>query len=170
MRRGRPDEVIREFVVADGIVELLRHESGMRDDRFFRVRKLRGSSYREGMHALRLTAAGVEVYRRLVPGTFVSKGQTLFRIDARDYVLALQRAQAELQSAESALSLERGQQQIAKREWQILGTKVLYFERKEDGGFRSASEYEELALTADDVNLAGAATVTLDEHLETLPA
>ena len=32
-----------EFVVADGIVELLRHESGMRDDRYFRVRKLRGS-------------------------------------------------------------------------------------------------------------------------------
>jgi circadian clock protein KaiC len=55
-----------EFVVADGIVELLRHESGMRDDRYFRVRKLRGSGYREGLHALRLTAGGVEIYRRLV--------------------------------------------------------------------------------------------------------
>jgi circadian clock protein KaiC len=46
-----------EFVVADGIVELLRHESGMRDDRYFRVRKLRGERYREGLHALRLTVA-----------------------------------------------------------------------------------------------------------------
>lgn len=55
-----------EFVVADGIVELLRHEAGMRDERYFRVRKLRGSRYREGLHALRLTGAGVEVYRRLV--------------------------------------------------------------------------------------------------------
>jgi circadian clock protein KaiC len=55
-----------EFVVADGIVELLRHETGMRDERFFRVRKLRGSRYREGLHALRLTDAGVQVYRRLV--------------------------------------------------------------------------------------------------------
>jgi circadian clock protein KaiC len=55
-----------EFVVADGIVELLRHETGMRDDRFFRVRKLRGSSYREGLHALRLTAGGVKIFRRLV--------------------------------------------------------------------------------------------------------
>jgi circadian clock protein KaiC len=55
-----------EFVVADGIVELLRHETGMRDERYFRVRKLRGSRYREGLHALRLTDAGVEVYRRLV--------------------------------------------------------------------------------------------------------
>jgi circadian clock protein KaiC len=55
-----------EFVVADGIVELLRHETGMRDDRFFRVRKLRGSSYREGLHALRLTSGGVKISRRLV--------------------------------------------------------------------------------------------------------
>jgi circadian clock protein KaiC len=55
-----------EFVVADGIVELLRHETGMRDERYFRVRKLRGSSYREGLHALRLTAGGVKIFRRLV--------------------------------------------------------------------------------------------------------
>ncbi|HEX6068263.1 MAG TPA: ATPase domain-containing protein [Longimicrobiaceae bacterium] len=58
--------ILPEFVVADGIVELLRQESGMRDDRFFRVRKLRGSRYREGLHALRLSASGVEVFRRLV--------------------------------------------------------------------------------------------------------
>jgi circadian clock protein KaiC len=58
--------VLPEFVVADGIVELLRHESGMRDDRFFRVRKLRGSAYREGRHGLRLTSSGVKIYRRLV--------------------------------------------------------------------------------------------------------
>ncbi|MEX1184846.1 MAG: ATPase domain-containing protein [Gemmatimonadota bacterium] len=55
-----------EFVVADGIVELLRQETGMRDERYFRVRKLRGSNYLEGMHALRLTPAGVEIYRRLI--------------------------------------------------------------------------------------------------------
>lgn len=58
--------VLPEFVVADGIVELLRHETGMRDDRYFRVRKLRGSGYREGRHALRLTSGGVRIYRRLV--------------------------------------------------------------------------------------------------------
>jgi circadian clock protein KaiC len=58
--------ILPEFVVADGIVELLRHEAGMRDDRYFRVRKLRGSAYREGRHALRLTGSGVKIYRRLV--------------------------------------------------------------------------------------------------------
>jgi circadian clock protein KaiC len=58
--------LLPEFVVADGIVELMRQESGMRDDRYFRVRKLRGSRYREGLHALRLGENGVEVFRRLV--------------------------------------------------------------------------------------------------------
>ena len=67
-----------EFVVADGIVELLRHETGMRDDRFFRVRKLRGSSYREGLHALRLTAGGVKIFRRLV-SPLEPKGYSIVR-------------------------------------------------------------------------------------------
>jgi circadian clock protein KaiC len=58
-----------EFVVADGIVELLRQEVGMRDERYFRVRKLRGSNYRPGLHALRLGDGGVQVYRRLVSPT-----------------------------------------------------------------------------------------------------
>ncbi|HEU4882356.1 MAG TPA: ATPase domain-containing protein [Longimicrobium sp.] len=64
--------------MADGIVELLRHETGMRDDRFFRVRKLRGSSYREGLHALRLTAGGVKIYRRLVSPQ-VPRGYSIVR-------------------------------------------------------------------------------------------
>lgn len=55
-----------EFVVADGIVELLRHSAGVKDERFFRVRKLRGSGYREGMHSLEVSKNGVEVFRRLV--------------------------------------------------------------------------------------------------------
>ena len=58
--------ILPEFVVADGIVELLRLDAGMRDERFFRVRKLRGSAYREGLHGIRLSASGVELYRRLV--------------------------------------------------------------------------------------------------------
>jgi circadian clock protein KaiC len=58
-----------EFVVADGIVELLRHSHGMKDERFFRVRKLRGSGYREGMHALEVSSSGLTVYRRLISPT-----------------------------------------------------------------------------------------------------
>jgi len=55
-----------EFAVADGIIELARNALGTRDERYLRVFKLRGSSYRQGFHAFDITAAGVEVYPRLV--------------------------------------------------------------------------------------------------------
>jgi len=55
-----------EFAVADGIIELARNTLGTRDERYLRVFKLRGSSYRQGFHAFDITAAGVQVYPRLV--------------------------------------------------------------------------------------------------------
>jgi circadian clock protein KaiC len=55
-----------EFAVADSIVELARQPMNTRDDRFMRVLKLRGSSYREGQHAFRITSSGLELYPRLV--------------------------------------------------------------------------------------------------------
>jgi circadian clock protein KaiC len=55
-----------EFAVADGVVELSRRELGTRDERFFRVLKLRGSRYREGAHAFEITDSGLDVHPRLV--------------------------------------------------------------------------------------------------------
>jgi circadian clock protein KaiC len=55
-----------EFAVADAIVELARQSRSSRDERFMRVLKLRGSAYREGQHAFRITAGGLELYPRLV--------------------------------------------------------------------------------------------------------
>jgi circadian clock protein KaiC len=55
-----------EFAVADGIVELSRLRLGNRDERYFRVYKLRGSRYLEGAHAFRITGAGLDIYPRLV--------------------------------------------------------------------------------------------------------
>ena len=55
-----------EFAVADGVVEFARHKLSTRDERFLRVAKLRGSGYLEGLHALHISGAGVEVYPRLV--------------------------------------------------------------------------------------------------------
>jgi circadian clock protein KaiC len=55
-----------EFAVADGIVELSRRRTGSRDERFFRVYKLRGSHYLEGAHAFRITSSGLDIYPRLV--------------------------------------------------------------------------------------------------------
>ncbi len=61
------------------------------------------------------------LYQQLAPGTFVKKGQTLFRIDARDYQLGVRRSKADVRRARSALELEQGQQAIAKREWELFG-------------------------------------------------
>jgi circadian clock protein KaiC len=55
-----------EFAVADGVVELSRKALGTRDERFFRVLKLRGSEYLEGFHAFRITRHGLQVHARLV--------------------------------------------------------------------------------------------------------
>jgi circadian clock protein KaiC len=55
-----------EFAVTDGIIELARNASGTRDERYLRVFKLRGSSYRQGFHAFDITAEGLQVYPRLV--------------------------------------------------------------------------------------------------------
>jgi len=55
-----------EFAVADGIVQFLRNPQSTRDERFVRVLKLRGSRYQEGLHGCRITAAGLDVYPRLV--------------------------------------------------------------------------------------------------------
>jgi circadian clock protein KaiC len=55
-----------EFAVADAIVELSRVRLGNRDERYFRVYKLRGSDYLEGAHAFRITDSGLDIYPRLV--------------------------------------------------------------------------------------------------------
>ena len=55
-----------EFAVADSIIELARQPLSARDERFLRVLKLRGSGYREGQHAFRITPHGIDLYPRLI--------------------------------------------------------------------------------------------------------
>jgi circadian clock protein KaiC len=55
-----------EFATADGIVEMSRRKLGTRDERYFRVIKLRGSRYLEGAHAFGISDAGLEIHPRLV--------------------------------------------------------------------------------------------------------
>ncbi len=59
-----------EFAVADAIVEFARHKSSTRDERYARVSKLRGSSYREGLHGFRITPGGLQFFPRLVSPNF----------------------------------------------------------------------------------------------------
>ena len=59
-----------EFAVADAIIEFARQKRSNRDERYVRVSKLRGSSYREGLHAFRITDGGLEFFPRLVSPKF----------------------------------------------------------------------------------------------------
>lgn len=55
-----------EFAIADGIVHLANRPTGMRDERFMRIVKLRGSAYRSGEHAFVVGEHGMSVFPRLV--------------------------------------------------------------------------------------------------------
>ena len=56
---------VPEFAVADAILDLTTARSGQRGLRFLEVRKLRGSGFRSGLHAYRLTADGMHLFPRL---------------------------------------------------------------------------------------------------------
>ena len=54
-----------EFAVADAILSLTSDQIGQREARFFQVKKLRGSAFRSGQHAYRLSASGLHLFPRL---------------------------------------------------------------------------------------------------------
>ena len=54
-----------EFAVADAILGLTSERIGQREARFLQVKKLRGSAFRSGQHAYRLTASGLHLFPRL---------------------------------------------------------------------------------------------------------
>ena len=54
-----------EFAVADAILSLTTERIGQREARFLQVKKLRGSAFRSGQHAYRLTASGLHLFPRL---------------------------------------------------------------------------------------------------------
>lgn len=65
----------------------------------------------------------VFVDERLRPGGTFSKGDTLLRVDARDYRAQLAADEARLAQAQLELALEEKRQLTAQREWELLGSK-----------------------------------------------
>jgi RND family efflux transporter MFP subunit len=63
----------------------------------------------------------IEVHKSLEPGGIVPAGEVLLRIDPEEYELALDRAQGALSEAEANLDVEKGQQMVAEREWELFG-------------------------------------------------
>ncbi len=59
-----------------------------------------------------------------VPGGVLAEGDRLLKLDSRDYELVVQQKKAEVAKAESELKIEQGQQNIAKREFELLGKNI----------------------------------------------
>jgi circadian clock protein KaiC len=55
-----------EFAVVDSVVQLALQEEGVKDRRYLRVSKLRGSGYLAGRHSFDIWEGGLQVYPRLV--------------------------------------------------------------------------------------------------------
>ncbi len=64
----------------------------------------------------------VEVSEDLVAGGFFAKNDVLFRIDPRDYELAVVKAEARVAEAQQFLARERAESEQARKEWSELGT------------------------------------------------
>ncbi len=55
-----------EFAVADVVLHLMKYSSNVREQRFLRVEKLRGSDSIQGLHAFSISATGIEMYPRIL--------------------------------------------------------------------------------------------------------
>lgn len=55
-----------EFAIADVVLQLIKYSTNVREQRFLRVEKLRGSNSIPGLHAFSITEKGIELYPRLL--------------------------------------------------------------------------------------------------------
>jgi len=57
---------LAEFAIADVVLNLLKYSTNVREQRFLRVEKLRGSDSIPGLHAFSITSDGIQMYPRLL--------------------------------------------------------------------------------------------------------
>jgi len=70
----------------------------------------------------RVSGQVVAVNPEFEEGGFLKQGDSVIRLDDADYKLALAQSKSDLTKAEFELKLELGRQQVAQREWQLLGS------------------------------------------------
>ena len=68
-----------------------------------------------------VTGRVVEVHPDFVEGGLVGEGDVLVRIEPKDYELAIVSQEAQIEAARYQLKAEQGQQDVAQREWELLG-------------------------------------------------
>lgn len=60
---------------------------------------------------------------KCAPGKFVEKGDILFKIDSQQYKMAVENQKGQLAKTVFEFDLEKGRQIVARREWQLVGSK-----------------------------------------------
>jgi circadian clock protein KaiC len=58
--------VLPEFAIADVVIHMMRYLSNVREQRFLRVEKLRGSDSMPGMHAFSISETGIKIHPRIL--------------------------------------------------------------------------------------------------------
>lgn len=69
----------------------------------------------------RVSGQVVAVHKEFIEGGFLEKGATVLQLDDADYRLALAQKKSDVIKSQYALKVELGRQEVARREWQLLG-------------------------------------------------
>jgi len=64
----------------------------------------------------------ISVHPDLVPGGTIKKGERILQVDPKDYELEIRARKALVSEARLALRMEKAQQSIAQKEWEVTGT------------------------------------------------
>jgi RND family efflux transporter MFP subunit len=87
----------------------------------------------------------ISVNKNFVPGGHVAEGEVLVTVNPKDYEYDLIKKQAVLEKARAALKLEQGNQDVAKREWEILGSGDVSSDTDKDLALRKPQLMEAIA-------------------------
>jgi len=77
-----------------------------------------------------VSGATMDVSPELIPGGRFRRGEVLLQIDPADYDLAIRQRASEVTRAQNALTIEMGQQAVAKREYELLGEDIAAQDRE----------------------------------------
>jgi RND family efflux transporter MFP subunit len=69
----------------------------------------------------RVSGMVVSVSKNFIEGGFLKKGEPIVELDPIDFELAVEQRRADLEKAKFSLTMEMGQQVIAKKEYELLG-------------------------------------------------
>ncbi|MEJ2501800.1 MAG: efflux transporter periplasmic adaptor subunit, partial [Gemmatimonadota bacterium] len=74
--------------------------------------------------AARVEGDVVQMAPGFTPGGYVTRGDPLLRLDPADYRNTLAQRRSALQQAQSDLALERGRQDVARQDYELIGDSI----------------------------------------------